>query len=350
VVEYKRIAIDTSKHVFTLHGVDAQDRVVLRRDLRRAQVEPFFAALPPTTVVLEACGASHHWGRVLGAAGHIVRLIPPQYVKPFVKRSKNDRNDAEAISEAASRPTMRFVPVKTAETQAQAAVLRVRELLVRQQTQLINSLRSQAGEFGVVTAKGPAGQAALRDAVAQADMPQAARQILEFLGQQIDRLAGEIASLNAKLKAMHKANPVSRLLADIPGIGPIGALTLAVRIDPTQFKSGRHMAAWMGLTPKERSTGGKQRLGGISRAGDERLRQLLVLGATAVTRYAKPGQAQARTTKPRKPSASASPWLLSLLERRPRKVAAVALANKMARIAWAMMTSGEEYRRHVLAA
>lgn len=350
MVQYKRIAIDTSKHVFTLHGVDAQDRVVLRRNLRRTQIEPFFAGLSPTTIVLEACGASHHWGRVLQAAGHTVRLIPPQYVKPFVKRSKNDRNDAEAISEAASRPAMRFVPVKPAETQAQAAMLSVRELLVRQQTQLVNALRGHASEFGVVAAKGPGGLAALREAAALADMPPVARQMLEFLGGQIDRLGSEIASIDAKLNALHKANPISRLLADIPGIGPIGALTLALRVDPTQFKSGRHMAAWIGLAPKERSTGGKQRLGAISRAGDERLRQLLVLGATAVIRYARPGQAQARTTKPRKPSASASRWLLSLLERRPRKVAAVALANKMARIAWAMMTSGEEYRRHVLAA
>jgi transposase len=350
VTHYKRIAIDTSKHVFTLHGVDEQDNVILQRNLPRSRLQPFFAALPPTTVVLEACGASHHWGRTLQAAGHTVRLIPPQYVKPFVKRAKNDRNDAEAISEAASRPTMRFVPVKPAETQAQSTMLSVRELLVRQQTQLVNAMRGHASEFGVVTPQGPGGRATLRQAAAQAEMPQAARHMIEFLDNQINRLAAEIATLDAKLKALHKSNPVSHLLAEIPGIGPIGAITLALRVDPAQFKSGRHFAAWIGLTPKERSTGGKQRLGAISRAGDERLRQLLVLGATAVIRHARPGQAQTRTTKPRKPSAAASPWLLSLLERRPRKVAAVALANKMARIAWAMMTSGEEYRRNTLAA
>jgi transposase len=334
VVEFKRIAIDTSKSVFTLHGVDAQERPVLRRDLRRARMEPFFAKLPPTEVVLEACGGSHHWGRTLQAMGHRVRLIPPQYVKPFVKRAKNDRNDAEAISEAASRPTMRSVAIKSAEQQAQAMVLSVRELLVGQRTQLINAVRGHAAEFGVVAAKGTSQVTALLAAVAgNTAVPQAAREMLVLLGRQVDHLDREIARLDTKLMARHKAHPVSRLLAGIPGIGPIGALTLALRIDPAQFESGRHFSAWIGLTPREHSSGGKQRLGGISRAGDERLRQLLVLGATAVIQHAKPGRP------------GVSPWLLSLLERRPRKLAAVALANKMARIAWAMMTSGEAYRQ-----
>ena len=348
MTEFKRIAIDTSKHVFTLHGVDRNDQVVLRRNLRRAQVEPFFAKLPPTEVVLEACGASHHWGRLLQANGHIVRLIPAQYVKPFVKRGKNDRNDAEAIGEAASRPAMRFVPVKSAEQQAQACVLGIRELMVRQRTQLVNALRGHAGEFGVVAAQGAGGVAALRAAIAAATLPETASDMLNFLGRQIDALDREIAGLDAKLMAQHKANSVSRLLAGIPGIGPIGALTLALKVDPARFKSGRHLAAWIGLTPKERSSGGKQRLGGIGRAGDERLRQLLVLGATAVIRHAVPG----KTTIPnrQKPRASASVWLVSLLERRPRQVAAVALANKMARIAWSMMASGEAYRRQLPAA
>ena len=333
MVEFKRVAIDTSKAVFTLHGVDAQERAVLRRDLRRAQVEPFFAKLAPTDVVLEACGGSHHWARVLQAMGHRVRLIPPQYVKPFVKRSKNDRNDAEAISEAASRPSMRAVPVKSAEQQARTIVLSARELLVGQRTQLINAIRGHAAEFGLVVAKGT-GQIAslLTDVAADDTVPEAARTMLAWLGRQVEHLDREIADLDAKLLAEHKANPVSRLLAGIPGVGPIGAMTLALRIDPAQFKSGRHFAAWMGLTPCERSSGGKQRIGGISRAGDERLRQLLVLGATAVIRHAKPGRP------------GVSSWLLSLLERKPRKLAAVALANKMARIVWAMMTTGEAYR------
>jgi transposase len=332
-MELKRIAIDTSKHVFTLHGVDCQDRVILRRDLKRAQVEPFFRKLLATEVVLEACGGSHPWGRLLASLGHTVKLIPPQYVKPFVKRGKNDRNDAEAINEAASRPSMRFVPVKTAEQQAGIMILKTRELLVRQRTQLINAVRGHAGEFGVIAAQGTARVEALLDRVAgDATLPEAARDMIVLLGEQIKDLDIRITALETRMKQAHKANPVSQLLETIPGVGPIGALSLALTVDPGHFHSGRHFAAWLGLTPKERSTGGKQRMGGISRAGDERLRHLLVTGAMAVIRHVKPG------------SRNASAWLLSLLERRPRKVAAVALANKMARVVWAMMTSGEAYR------
>ena len=332
-MELKRIAIDTSKHVFTVHGVDHQDRVVLRRDLKRAQLEPFFRKLPPTEVVLEACGSSHHWGRLLSALGHTVKLIPPQYVKPFVKRGKNDRNDAEAINEAASRPAMRFVPVKTAVQQAGIMILKTRDLLVRQRTQLINAMRGHAGEFGVIAAKGTAKVEALLDRVAGDEtLPVEAREMIALLGEQIKDLDIRITALETRMKQAHKANPISQLLEGIPGIGPISALSLALTVDPGHFHSGRHFAAWVGLTPKERSTGGKQRMGGISRAGDERLRHLLVIGATAVIRHVKPG------------SRNASAWLMSLLERRPRKVAAVALANKMARVVWAMMTSGEAYR------
>lgn len=237
-MKYKRIAIDTSKHVFTLHGVDEQERPVLRRELRRGQVEAFFGKQDATEVVLEACGGSHHWGRLFSRLGHRVRLIPAQYVKPFVKRAKNDRNDAEAISEA----------------------------------------------------------------------------------------------------ALHKTNPVSQLLAEIPGVGPLGAIAMALTVEPGNFASARHFAAWLGLTPKEHSTGGKQRMGKISKAGNERLRQLLFVGAMSVIRFARPG------------SKSASAWLLQLLERKPRKLAAVALANKMARIVWAMMSRGEAYRRQPLTA
>jgi transposase len=332
-MDLKRIAIDTSKHVFTLHGVDQQDRVVLRRDLKRAQLEPFFRKLAATEVVMEACGGSHHWGRVLSSLGHQVRLIPPQYVKPFVKRGKNDRNDAEAISEAASRPTMRFVPVKSAVQQAGTMILKTRELLVRQRTQLINAMRGHAAEFGLIAAKGTAKAAALLDRVAGDEtLPVEAREMIALLGDQIKDLDIRIAALEARMKQAHNANPVSQLLEGIPGVGPIGALSVVLTVDPARFRSGRHFAAWLGLTPRERSTGGKQRMGGISRAGDERLRQLLVIGATAVIRHVKPG------------SRNASAWLLSLLERRPRKVAAVALANKMARVVWAMLTSGEAYR------
>lgn len=333
--EYTRIGVDTSKAVFTLHGVRACGGAPLRRDVRRGQFAEFFAKLAPTEVVLEACGASHHWGRVLEALGHRVRLIAPQYVKPFVKRGKNDRHDAEAICTAAAQAGMRFVALKSAERQAEALALRRRELLVRQRTQLVNALRGHAAEFGVVAAKGVAKVAPLLAAVAsEAGMPETARRELRALGEEIGRLEEAIVELDQQLAAQHKANPVSRLLEEIPGVGPVGALSFAVGVDPKAFESGRHFAAWLGLTPRERSSGGVQRLGGISRAGNERLRQLLVLGATAVIRHARPG------------ARGASAWLLKkLAESKPRKLVAVALANKMARIIWAMMTSGEAFRR-----
>lgn len=331
--ELKLIAMDTSKHVFTLHGLDVDGEVVLRRELRRQQVASLFSKLPATEVVLEACGGSHYWGRVLTALGHRVRLIPPQYVKPFVKRSKNDRIDAEAISEAAQRRSMRFVPVKSAEAQAEAMVLSVRTLLVKQQTQLVNALRGHADEFGVIAAKGTSQVEGLLERVA-ADpaVPAAAQAMLAELGAAIADVSGRIGVLDRKLAKLHQTNPVSQQLAEVPGIGPVSALTLALTVDARHFQSGRHFAAWLGLTPKQNSTGGKPRLGGISRQGNERLRQLLVLGATSVVRLAKPGHR------------CGTAWLLGLLQRRPRKVVAVALANKMARVVWAMMTSGEAYR------
>jgi transposase len=307
-------------------------------------------------VVLEACGGSHHWGRLLARLGHRVRLIPPQYVKPFVKRAKNDRADAEAISEAASRPTMPSVAVKTAEQQAGAIILKHREMLVAQRTQAINALRGHAAEFGVIAAKGTAQVQALLDKLAATEaIPAVARAMFAQMGAHIAALDQQVAALDADLAALHKATPVSQLLAEIPGVGPVTAITLALSIEPGSFASGRHFAAWLGLTPKERSTGGKHRLGRISKAGNERLRQLLVVGATALIRCAKPG------------SKSASAWLLQLLERKPRKLAAVALANKMARVVWAepakapttavvgmpaegMMARGEAYRRQPTAA
>ncbi len=332
-MNFKRVGLDTSKAVFTLHGVDHDEKAVLRRNMRRAEMEAFFAKLSPTHVALEACGGSHHWGRRLTAMGHTVQLIPPQYVKPFVRRGKNDRNDAEAISEAAARPDMPSVPVKSAEQQAEAIVLSARELLVRQRTQLVNAVRGHAAEFGIVAPKTISQLPGLLETVAAAKtVPVTAKQMLAFLGAQVAQLDDRIAELECRMKQQHKANPVSQLLAEVPGIGPVSALSLALTIDPSRFTSGRHFAAWLGLVPKEHSTGGRQRLGGISRAGNERLRQLLVVGAMAVIRYAKPG------------SKTASAWLLALLERKPRKLAAVALANKMARIVWAMMATGEAYR------
>jgi len=331
-MKLKRVAVDTSKSVFTVHAVDEQDRPVLRQNLSRVRFEKFVATLAPTEVVLEACGSSHHWGRFLQRLGHRVRLIPPQYVKPFVKRGKNDRNDAEAICEAASRPNMRSVPVKSAQAQAEAMDLSARDLLVRQRTQLVNAVRGHAAEFGIFAAKGIAQIEPLLAKIAETDMPQAAKTTLAYLGRCIEQLDAQLAEIDRRLAAQHKTNELSQRLATIPGVGPITALSMALRIDPSQFETARHFAAWLGLTPRERSTGGQQRLGGISRAGDERLRQLLVVGATAVIRYAKRG------------SKTACPWLLKLLERRPRKVAAVALANKMARTVWTMMTNGTAFR------
>jgi transposase len=338
-MKFKRIAIDTSKHVFTLHGVDEQERPLLRRELKRANVESFFAAQEATEVVLEACGGSYHWGRLLNKLGHRVRLIPPQYVKPFVKRAKNDRNDAEAISEAASRPTMRLVVVKTVDQQADGIILKHREMLVGQRTQAINALRGHAAEFGVVAAKGTVKVAALlKQLAADSAIPISARTMFEQMGGHIEALDQQLAALDEQLMTLHKANPVSRLLAEVPGVGPLGAITMALTVEPGNFASGRHFSAWLGLTPKEHSTGGKQRMGKISKAGNERLRQLLFVGAMSVIRFDKPG------------SKSASAWLLQLLERKPRKLAAVALANKMARIIWSMMSRGEAYRRQPVAA
>ena len=340
MTQYKRVAIDTSKAVFTLHGVDHTDRPVLRTNLRRAQMIGFFKQLPSTEIAMEACSSSHHWARELTALGHTVRLIPPQYVKPYVKRGKNDRNDAEAICEAAGRPGMHFVPPKSASQQAQGMILKVRQTLVGQRTQLVNTLRGHAAEFGMIAGKGISKVGPLLSAIEQETaIPPEAKDMAALLGQQIEGLDTKIKEINAKLTAAHKANEVSQRLATIPGVGPVTALTLAVEIDPAAFESGRHLAAWAGLTPKERSTGGKQRMGGISRAGNERLRVLLVSGATAVINAAmRPG------------SKLLTDWLRALLQRKPRKLVAVALANKMARTAWAFMTSGETYRRPATAA
>ena len=350
MTQYKRIGIDTSKAVFTLHGVDQQDRPVLRINLRRPQLLAFFKKLPPTEIAMEACGSAHHWARELTALGHEVCLIPPQYVKPYVKRGKNDRTDAEAICEAAGRPGMHFVPVKSVTQQAQGMVLKVRETLVGQRTQLTNTLRGHAAEFGVIAGKGLRQIGPLLTAIEQeTTIPAEARDMAALLGQEIEHLDRRIKEIDAKLAAAHKANEVSQRLATsaadafrhigslrdpIPGVGPVTALTLAIEVDPAAFESGRHLAAWAGLTPKEHSTGGKQRMGGISRAGHERLRVLLVTGATSVIKAAmRPG------------SALMTDWLRALLQRKPRKVVAVALANKMARVAWALMTRGEVYRR-----
>ena len=332
-----RVGMDTSKSVFVLHGVNEAGQAVLRKTLRRQQVLAFFAELAPTRVGTEACGGAHYWARELMKLGHEVVLLPPQYVKPYVKRGKNDAADAEAICEAMSRPSMRFVPVKTVENQAALMLHGARDLLLKQRTMLVNALRSHATELGIVAAKGNMGVDMLLERIAaNSAVPELAREIFARLAEQIDGLDKQIKALDRQLLAWHRQNECSQRLAAIPGVGPVVATALVMKVpDPKLFRSGRQFAAWIGLTPKDHSTAGRQRLGGITRAGDETLRRLLVSGAMAVIRCAKPGRT--------------SPWLLALLQRKSQMEAGVALANKIARIAWVLMARGETYHRSVAA-
>jgi transposase len=335
-----RIGIDTSKSVFQLHGVDEAEKPVLRKKLRRSQVLEFFGHLEATKVGLEACGASHYWARELTGLGHEAVLVPPQYAKAYVKRNKNDPADAEAVCEAMSRPTMRFVPVKTAEQQAALMLVGTREALIRRRTQLSNSIRGYAAEFGLVAAKGLDKIEPLLARIAQdAALPGLAKEMFATLGREYERLKVEIAQVEAKQMAWHKDNECSRRLVKVPAIGPITASVMVMKVpDPGTFGSGRDFSAWIGLTPKDHSTAGKKQLGVITRAGDDYLRSLLVAGATSVIKQVLAGKRQP------------SPWLAGLLRRKPVKVAAVALANKNARVAWKLMVSGEHYdpaRYHV---
>jgi transposase len=334
VEDISRIFIDTSKSVFQLHGVDARERVVVRRKLRRSQVLPYLAQLPPTVVGLEACAGSHHLARELARLGHEPRQCPPQYVKAYLKRGKNDARDAEAGCEAMSRPTMRFVPVKTPQEQAGLMLLGVRERLVRQRTGLGNTIRGYAAEFGLVAPKGLDKLAPLLSRVAQdPGVPELARELFAELGRELAQLAARIAAVEARLLAAHRACELSRRLAQIPSVGPIGALPLVLKApDPKAFRCGRDFAAWLGLTPKDHSTAGKTRLGGITKAGDEELRRVLVCGAMALIQ-------QARRT-----GRIPWPWLAPLLAKDSCKLAAVALANRVARIAWKLMISGQPYQ------
>jgi len=328
------IGLDLAKHVFQVHGVDATGNVVVRKRLRRSQVIAFFARLPPCLVGMEACATAHFWARELRALGHEVRLMPPQYVKAYLKRGKNDAADAAAICEAVTRPSMRFVAVKSEEQQAALTIHRARELLVRQRTQLSNALRGHLAEFGLIEAQGPWHVTRLLVRLAEdgAGVPELARRVIELLAAQLAEVGRRIAALEAEIAARHKADAVSRRLATIPGIGPLIATALAATVvDPAAFRSGREFAAWLGLVPRQHSTGGKQRLGRISRQGDSYLRRLLIIGAQSVLRGAK--------------AARSDPWLQGLLARRPRLVVAVALANKTARIAWAVMTRQQSYRQ-----
>jgi transposase len=331
--QISRIGMDTSKRFFQLHGVNAAETVILRKKLRRKEMVGFFEKLAPTVVGIEACGASHHWARLLQSFGHTVKLIPAQLVKPYVKRGKNDMADAEALCEAMSRPTMRFVPIKTADQQAARMLVGLRDRLIRNRTQLSNAIRGYAAEFGLTAANGLTNLRPLLERI-QADegVPDLARELFGAQAEEYAQLGEQIAEISAKLMAWHKADECSLRLAKIPGIGPIGAALLMMKTPaPELFRSGRQFAAWIGLTPRDHSTAGKVKLGVITRAGDEALRAVLVSGATAVIKHAVGSKGRA------------SPWLIDILKRKPPKLAAVALANKLARIAWKLMVTGETY-------
>jgi transposase len=333
--ELSTIGLDIAKSVFQIHGVDNDGTVVIRKRVSRAKVVEFFAALPCCLIGMEACPSAHHWSRQLQAFGHTVKLMPPSYVKAYLKRSKNDANDAAAICEAVTRPSMRFVPTKSEQQQSGLMLHRSRQLLVRQRTMLSNALRGHMAELGLTAAKGRNGTAELLKIVADVEddrIPSAARFSLEVLARQYAAIAAEIAVLDRRIQSWHRSCEESRRLEEIPGIGPIVATALVTEVgDWKAFSSGRSLAAWIGLVPKQHSTGGKERLGGISKQGNRYLRWLLVAGAMAVIRYAR----QHGTKRL---------WLARIMERRPIKVAAVALANKIARIAWAVMVRGERFK------
>ena len=329
------IGLDIAKSVFQVHGEDAQGRIVLQKRLRRSQVVPVFAKLPPALVGIEACGSAHHWARQLQALGHEVRLIPAAYVKPFVQRNKTDARDAAGICAALGRADMRFVPVKSVGQQASRGLERSRELLVKQHTQLMNCTRSLLAELGIVAAQGRQGFAALAALVVEGDerIPAVLRLALSHLLRQIEQLRRSIAALEEEIMAVAKADPVMRRLATIPGVGGLTAYAIVAAVgDGRRFASARDFAAWCGLTPRQHSSAGKRRDKGISRQGDIRLRKLFALGASTVMRNA------------RAQPARASEWQRGILARRPVKVAVLAQAAKTARIAWAVLTSGESYR------
>jgi transposase len=335
--EVSTIGLDIAKSVFQVHGVNEADEVVIAKRLRRNQVISFFRKLPPCLIGMEACASSHHWARELGALGHEVRIMPAGYVKPYVKRNKNDAADAAAICEAVTRPTMRFVAVKSREQQSLLMLHRSRSLLIRQRTMLVNAIRAHLAELGIVAPVGLRGLKALLAVISDPEderLPPLARRCLESLAVALMTLEQEIASAERQILVWHRSNEASRRLTSIPGIGPIIATALIASVaDPSIFRSGREMAAWIGLVPKQNSTGGKERLGRISKQGDKYLRWLLVAGAMAVIRHG------------RKTGFVARPWLADLVEHKPAKVAAVALANRIARTAWVLLARGGTYHQ-----
>ena len=330
------IGIDLAKSVFQVHGVDAVGQIVVRKKLRRAEVLKFFEAIEPCLIGMEACATAHFWARELSRLGHEVRLMPPSYVKAYLRRQKNDAADAEAICEAVVRPSMRFVPVKSAERQGVLVLHRTRDLLVRQCTMLINAIRGHCAEFGMIAPQGARRSADLIAQVREAEasaLPDLARSTLLMLAGQLDALARQIHALERQLMIWHRQDEASQRLATIPGVGIITATALAASItDPSLFRSGREFAAFLGLVPRQNSSGGKDRLGRISKMGDGYLRKLLVVGATSVIRRAADN------------ASATGAWVRSLIERKPSRVVTVAMANKTARIAWAVLVRGEVYR------
>jgi transposase len=333
------IGLHIAKSVFQVHGVDVDGAVVICRRVSRAKVLEFFAALRPCLVGIEACPTAHHWSRQLSALGHTVKLMPPSYVKAYVKRSKNDANDAAAICEAVTRPSMRFVATKSEQQQSGLMLHRSRQLLVRQRTMLSNAIRGHMAELGVISAKGRNGTAELLKIIANEGddrITVVARFCLDALARQYVALAAEIGAIEKRIHAWHRSCEESLRLEGIPGVGPIVATALVAEVGDWQaFSSGRNLAAWIGLVPKQHSTGGKERLGGIPKQGNRYLRWLLVAGAMAVIRYARQ-------------HGSKRLWLARIMERRPIKVAAVALANKIARMAWAMMVRSERFKEPMM--
>jgi transposase len=336
-MEISTIGLDLAKSIFQVHAVGEDGKVVVRKSLRRSQVLPFFRKLRPCLVGIEACGTSHHWARELVTLGHQVKLMPPAYVKPYVKRGKTDANDAEAICEAVTRPTMRFVAVKSPQQQAALALHRTRDLLVKQRTQLVNMIRGILAEQGVETPRGLHHALALSARLVDGEVPQVpalVQRVVEGLARQIAALQTELGAIEKEILAWHRSSDVSQRLATIPGIGIISATALAASVtDPQQFRSGREFAAWLGLTPLQNSSGGKERMGRISKMGDKYLRRLLVVGMTSLVRRA------------RVSPTSVDPRITDLLARKPVRLATVAMANRTARIVWAVMARGETYRR-----
>jgi len=341
MAEVSTIGLDLAKHVFQAHGAGASGAVLFRKRLRREQVLSFFARQPRCRVAMEACASGHYWARAISALGHEVRLIPPAYVKPFVKRQKNDMADAEAICEAAQRPTMRFVAVKSEAKQAATVIFRARDLLVGQRTQIINALRGHLAEYGLIAPQGPSHIARL---IAQIEdpasgIPEVARSCLGRLVEMLRRLQDEITALDREITVRAKSDDVARRLMTIPGIGPLIATAIEALAPPSEtFRSGRDFAAWIGLTPVQRSTGGKERLGRTSRMGERTLRRLLIFAASAVVRWAK------------RKGVPPGSWLARMLARKPPMLVIVALANKNARVAWALITKGGIYRAPAAAA